>query len=429
MGSSEQRIKDNHHDTGDTWGALKANGERAVRDWVEQLTSQDYLEKVGEYNTLQLTRKGQALFRDEGTEVPRLLKSTTTDRMKPTRTKGVPAEAWDGVHRPLFEFLRELRRDIAQEKSVPAYVIFGDAVLRDMARLRPSCLDSFVQVRGVGTRRMEQYGPRFTENIGEYCANHSLDTDVGWTGAVSTAETEAPGLIGEKKKSKTQGRNAAKSKAMELFELGHSVQEVAEYVKRALSTVEGYLVEYIVEQNITDPSPWVSPELAARISSVIVELDTDRLRPIYDKIGDEADYAQIRAVIACNANTPPRANVDKAEESPAFYDIESAQPENGVDFEVLALLKEGVRIDEVASTLSHDPKEVLGILTRYIEAEGIQSPLRWLDQATYMHIAQAAGQAESLDINHVEHCLQKPLPRSEIKVALACLRNRKVQVQ
>jgi ATP-dependent DNA helicase RecQ len=65
----------------------------------------------------------------------------------------------------LFERLRELRRGIAEERSVPAYVVFADAALADMARRRPTTSEEFLQVGGVGKAKLEQYGEVFLEAI------------------------------------------------------------------------------------------------------------------------------------------------------------------------------------------------------------------------------------------------------------------------
>ncbi|HEV8584403.1 MAG TPA: HRDC domain-containing protein, partial [Methylomirabilota bacterium] len=61
----------------------------------------------------------------------------------------------------LFEILRALRRRVAEERGVPPYLIFSDASLRDMARLRPRTLDEFREVKGVGDWKLETFGDRF----------------------------------------------------------------------------------------------------------------------------------------------------------------------------------------------------------------------------------------------------------------------------
>lgn len=77
----------------------------------------------------------------------------------------------------MFETLRKLRAIIAREKGVPAYIIFGDAALRDMARRRPSIPQDFLEVKGVGEKKLRQYGEVVLDAIKDYCQASSLEMD------------------------------------------------------------------------------------------------------------------------------------------------------------------------------------------------------------------------------------------------------------
>jgi len=170
IGSKEQRITDNGHDALSTWGILSEFNKRIVRDWVEQLAAQGYMEKVGEYNVLNVTEKGWGVLK--GKETPRLLQPPPK-REKNTKLSKVTVKSWGGVDRGLFEELRILRRQIAEQRSVPAFIIFGDTSLRDMARLKPKTLDDFLEVNGVGEKKCKDFGQAFTRVIKEYCQqNH-----------------------------------------------------------------------------------------------------------------------------------------------------------------------------------------------------------------------------------------------------------------
>ncbi|MFP6768845.1 MAG: DNA helicase RecQ, partial [Planctomycetaceae bacterium] len=161
-GSSEQRILDNGHDQLSTYGLLCDQDVRVVRGWIEQLVSQDFLEKSGEYNVLVVTELGRTLLTGEVT--PRLLKPTkSTKAARPRKSRA--DDDWEGVDRELFERLRGLRRQLADEKSVPAYVVFGDASLRDMARSKPATPAEFLEVHGVGQKRAADYGEVFLAAI------------------------------------------------------------------------------------------------------------------------------------------------------------------------------------------------------------------------------------------------------------------------
>ena len=155
IGSSDQRILGNGHETLSTYGILSEFTQRVVRDWIEQLAAQGCIQKTGEYNVLKVIEKGWRVLRGEDT--PRLLKPV---KSRP-RISRAAKDSWEGVDKGLFEVLRTLRRDIAHRKGVPAYIVFGDAALRDMARRRPSTPREFLEVNGVGEKKCKEFGPAF----------------------------------------------------------------------------------------------------------------------------------------------------------------------------------------------------------------------------------------------------------------------------
>ncbi|QDS98615.1 DNA helicase RecQ [Adhaeretor mobilis] len=162
VGSNEQRILERGHETLSTYGLMEEHPLRAVRDWTEQLVGQGFLEKTGEYNTLSLTERGERLLRGE--LQPLLLKPAKSKRSV-VRTTSENADDWEDVDRDLFAELRNLRRDLAQQRSVPAYIVFGDRTLRDMARRKPHTEDSLREVVGVGEKKLAEYGEAFLERI------------------------------------------------------------------------------------------------------------------------------------------------------------------------------------------------------------------------------------------------------------------------
>jgi len=167
-GSKEKRIIENNHDRLSTYGLLSDYSKHTVHDWIEQLIGQDYIEKTGEYNVLNVTEKGWAVLKSK--ETPRLLKSA----QKLAKVSKVATDSWDGVDKRLFEALRKLRTAIAAEKKVPAYIVFDDATLRDMARRKPSTLEGFLQVRGVGEKKCRQYGEIVLAAIKDCCQTNSV---------------------------------------------------------------------------------------------------------------------------------------------------------------------------------------------------------------------------------------------------------------
>jgi ATP-dependent DNA helicase RecQ len=163
IGSREDRILANHHDQLSTYGLLKDSSRSTVRDWIEQLTEQGCVERVGEYAVLRVTDKGRRMLK--GQEQALLLEAAKKKLPKPVIEK----DSWAGDDRELFEQLRRLRRKLAQQNSVPAYIVFSDATLRDLARKRPLAPAALLGVSGIGMKKLEQYGEEVLSEIRQYC--------------------------------------------------------------------------------------------------------------------------------------------------------------------------------------------------------------------------------------------------------------------
>ncbi len=173
IGSREERILANGHDRLSTYNLLGGHTKPAVRDWIEQLVEQECIERTGEYGVLKLTTKGWQVLR--GMERPLLLEPAKKRAApKPVQEK----DSWEGVDRGLFEELRRVRRTLAARRGMPAYIVFGDVALRDMARKRPSTGAAFLRVNGVGEYKLQHYGAQMLECIRTYCQANSLDMDV-----------------------------------------------------------------------------------------------------------------------------------------------------------------------------------------------------------------------------------------------------------
>lgn len=165
VGSKEARIIDNRHDELSTYGLLKDERKESVRGWIEQLCSQGFIERVGEYSTLCITAAGRQLLK--GQADVRLLNPSKA-KSKAGRTTKSQAASWDGVDRELFERLRVLRRQVAAEHKVAPFIVFSDATLRDLARRRPTDLASFRQTHGIGEKKTADFGTLFTQVIREH---------------------------------------------------------------------------------------------------------------------------------------------------------------------------------------------------------------------------------------------------------------------
>ena len=172
VGSREERILDRRHHELSTWAILSEHDKKSVRGWIDQLLSQGFLEKFGEYNVLKITSAGRRVLRGEAT--PRLLKPALRTRSQSRAAH----ESWDGVDRGLFDALRAWRRAKAEERSVPPFVVFSDATLRDLSRVRPSTVDQLPAIRGIGAKKLAEYGDELIREINDYCQRFGVATDV-----------------------------------------------------------------------------------------------------------------------------------------------------------------------------------------------------------------------------------------------------------
>lgn len=283
-GSQDQRILEKGHDQLSTYGLLEEYPKGVIRDWIEQLIGQGCAIKQGEYNLLQVTDLGWAVLRGEHT--PKLLKPVSKQSKKERK---LDPGSWDGVDRQLFEHLRELRRELATEQGVPAYIVFGDATLRDLARRRPSTIEQFLEVHGVGQKKCDDYGEQFLECITDYCGENDVACDVG-SKSSSPPPRERPAL------------SASAIAAFPHFKAGLSIAETAEQMARAESTIRGYLDQFIRHEQISDPSPWVEDAVVQQVRLALDEVGGGKLRPIFEHLGGEVSYDQIRIVASCLAN-------------------------------------------------------------------------------------------------------------------------------
>ena len=166
-GHASEQVVARGHDKLSTFGLLPDASVAELRGYVEQMIGAGLLQQTDDaYPVLGLTAAGVALLKDEAASPGLTLARQRTPRKDAPRVRSkAEAESWEGVDRDLFERLRAVRLDVARARGVPPYVIFHDATLREMARLRPGSLQQLMTVKGVGTRKAEDLGEIFLAAI------------------------------------------------------------------------------------------------------------------------------------------------------------------------------------------------------------------------------------------------------------------------
>jgi len=281
-GADTERVRQNGHQQIKTYGALSGVDAKTLKSYVHQLVDQGVLVRTkDEYPVLVLNDASWEVLRGER---PVQLVDPKGTRRKDT---AVEADSWEGVDRGLFERLRALRREIATRQNVLPYHVFDDAALREMAAVRPSTVEAFLNIRGAGQIKAAEYGEQFVESIVTYCHEHgvSLDARVG---------SQA---LRRLKLAKRNGSPALK-RAFELFDRRQSIEQVMQALDRARSTTCEYLAQYITERHPERIDAWVDAATYDRVAKALKDEEGDRLKPVFDRLGGEVPYDVIRLVVA-----------------------------------------------------------------------------------------------------------------------------------
>ena len=177
LGSRNQKIRDFGHDRLKTYGVGKGRSKQYWRQLVDELLAQKAIAKSeGLYPTLFLLPKGvQILKQEESIAMVRVadhIEDHIVDKRREKESYGRAEAPAEGCDQQLFELLRILRKQIAQEQGIPPYVVFSDRSLHDMASIVPRSAETMLSVSGVGETKLERYGRRFLRLIDRYCSDH-----------------------------------------------------------------------------------------------------------------------------------------------------------------------------------------------------------------------------------------------------------------
>jgi ATP-dependent DNA helicase RecQ len=168
-GLDNERIRSLHHDTLSTYAI---GSDRSDAEWTSlfrQLIHRGYLlQDIASYSVLKLTSEARPLLKGE----MRLELARPRLRERTARQKKLAAPV-EGRDELLFELLRELRTDLARHEGIAPYMVFGDAALTQMAVLQPATPAGFLEINGVGAKKLEKYGDQFLGAIAEYRSRHA----------------------------------------------------------------------------------------------------------------------------------------------------------------------------------------------------------------------------------------------------------------
>lgn len=327
-GSKNAYIYEKNYQTLKTYGI---GADISWYDWNQyliQLINLGYCEiAFHQHNKILLTPFAKkVLF--EGEKV----KLTTVVKKVIDKNEAKQEKAKTAAKNSLFETLRKLRYEIAQEEEVPAYVIFSDASLRHMEILRPMSDEDFLAVEGVGKAKLEKYGADFINAIIEFQRNKSV--------------------VKKEKKESTY------AKTLELFQNGLSIEEIAGQRNLGETTIVSHLAKLYVDGNDFDLSQFVSDKEIIEIEKAQLELENpSALRPYYEYFEEKMSYDKIRFGLAFLEKKHNNKIKDKSysvEEIRLVHTEAYKKWDSAEDLKLTNLFNEGKKVEEIADLLGRN---------------------------------------------------------------------------
>ena len=178
----------------------------------------------------------------------------------------------------LFERLRILRKKLADEQDVPAFVIFSDVALRQMARDYPANDREFARVSGVGEKKLREHGPRFMKEIAEHLEQNPRQT----FGAYSSDPARKP-RVGD-----------SGEMTLRKFRAGQSVANIAQDRGLAVSTIFGHLGDAAESGEDLDLGSLLSPEDEKEIDAAFAEIGLQNITGVRDQLAGRHSYGLLK---------------------------------------------------------------------------------------------------------------------------------------
>ncbi|GIZ08313.1 DNA helicase RecQ [Flavobacterium sp. UMI-01] len=266
-GSKNAHIFEKEYQNLKTYGVGNTVSWHDWNQYIIQLINHGYCEiAFHQKNHIKLTSLAhEVLFNGEKVQLTTVHK-TTSEKEILRETKIKPKKD------TLFEVLRKLRYELSKEESVPAYVIFSDAVLREMEMNRPMSDDELLAIDGVGKAKLEKYGTTFIKAIIEFHKNKAI---------------------------KPKNEKSTYKETLALFESGLSPEAIAEKRSLGVSTIMSHFAKLYQDGHVIDLYQFVSKEDVAQIAAAKISLESpSALKPYFDYFEEQMPYDKIRLALA-----------------------------------------------------------------------------------------------------------------------------------
>ena len=273
-GSNAAKIQEEHKQL-KTFGIGADVSKEAWNDIIRDLISQEYLAKSeGAYPVLKLTPKSTAVLK--GLEKVMLTKA---------KEKIEVYEYKVDYETELFQQLKDVRRQLAVEENVPAYIVLSDATLLELATYLPHNKEEFNKISGFGQVKIEKYGKQFWEVVAAYCRDHKL---------TSRIHLKTPKRQHREKREK---ETDTKQQSFELFNQGHAIGKIAELRELSTVTIEGHLAFYVQQGKLSIDQVMDTSKIPT-IQKAIEQVGGKALAPVKELLGENYSYGEIRMVMA-----------------------------------------------------------------------------------------------------------------------------------
>jgi ATP-dependent DNA helicase RecQ len=167
-GEETEKIKRWRHDAISTYGIGREHGRGEWQAIGRELIRLGYLTQAGgKFSTLEVSEEGLRVLRQREKIVLTVPMTAAAPREKVARSGAIACDE------ELFERLRQLRKRLADERNVPAYIVFSDVSLRQMARYYPNNDEEFARISGVGEKKSREFGAVFLAEVGSYLESHA----------------------------------------------------------------------------------------------------------------------------------------------------------------------------------------------------------------------------------------------------------------
>ena len=276
-GADTEKIRKWNHTELSTYGIGK---EHSRPEWAaigRELVRLGFLRQTAEkFSTLELTNAGAAILKSRA-EVT-LTKPVAAPE---TKTRHVGEITCDEV---LFERLRELRKKLADERDVPAYIIFSDVALRQMARNYPQTQRDFARISGVGEKKLREFGEIFLGEIAAYLQTNArqIFADDAFTAPVAPP-APARGSLGDSARD-----------TLRRFRAGQTVEQIARERAVTTGTILSHLAEGIERGEPVDLQKIFTVAELAEIAAAFNRNGFGALGPVFESLGGKIDYGRLR---------------------------------------------------------------------------------------------------------------------------------------